>query len=445
MQPNDNDTIFSLSSAPGRAGVAVFRVSGQDAARSIASLGSTKLPRPRQAVLRRFQYDDVLLDEGLVLWMPGPQSFTGEDCAEFHIHGSPAVIEAMGKAFFTLGLRQAEAGEFTRRAFANNKMDLTEAEGLADLIDSETEGQRRQALNQMQGGLRKTYEGLRESLLDALAQIEGEIDFSDEADVPDALSHRAYPYLTRVIAAMKDLLKDAERGERLRSGLDIAIIGSPNVGKSTLMNALTGRDIAITSDIAGTTRDIVESQLVIAGLPVRLSDTAGLRQAVDDIEAEGVRRAISRAEASDIRIYVQDSTNTTWDKQTLSLLSESDFVLINKSDLGALDKRPALPSQCFEVSAKTKSGLDAFQSALEKAVIDRFLPNQDAGLTRARHRNCIKRAEDSLKNAVLNLGAAPELAGEDIRSALHALKELAGEIDIENVFDRIFSKFCVGK
>jgi len=265
MQFNDADTIFSLSSAPGRSGVAVFRVSGDKAKNALLSLISSKLPKARHAVLRGLRFEGDFLDQALVLWMPKPHSFTGEDCAEFHVHGSPATIEAMGTAFLGLGLRQSKAGEFTRRAFAHNKMDLTEAEGLADLIDSETQGQRRQALNHMQGGLREIYEGLKESLLDALSQIEGEIDFSEEADVPDTLSHKAYPYLKDVIEEMEDLLKDAERGERLRSGLDIAIIGPPNAGKSTLMNALSGRDIAITSDIAGTTRDIIESQMVIAG------------------------------------------------------------------------------------------------------------------------------------------------------------------------------------
>ena len=440
-----NDTIFSLSSAPGRAGVSVFRVSGVAARDVLSAIIKSKLPCPRQASLKRLYNKDVMIDEALVLWMPSPNSFTGEDCAEFQVHGSPAVIEAMALALLANGARQAEAGEFTRRAFENNKMDLTEAEGLADLIDAETEGQRQQALRQMQGGLKDTYNSWREILLDALAQIEGEIDFPDEEDVPDMLSHRAYPYLTQVMDSMEAVLSDACRGERIRAGLDIAIIGAPNAGKSSLLNNLAGREAAITSEQAGTTRDIVEVQMTLGGLPVRLSDTAGLRETEEVIEAEGVKRAKARAVESDIRILVQESSNTVWDKETLSLLSCDDFVLINKADLGGENNPPALDAKCFEVSAITGLNLDVFRAALEKQVIDKFSPSQDAGLTRARHRDCVQRALKSLGMGRQNLGRAPELTGDDIRSALHALKELSGEIDIESVFDRIFSRFCVGK
>ena len=243
-----NDTIFALSSAPGRAGVSVFRVSGPQAGGVLEGMLWSSLPNPRQAVLRKIYNEDGILDEALVLWMPAPKSFTGEDCAEFQIHGSLAIIESLAAALLSQGARQAQAGEFTRRAFENNKMDLTEAEGLADLIDAETEGQRKQALRQMQGGLKESYISWRETLLDALAQIEGEIDFPDEEDIPDELSHRAYPYLTQVMVQMEKLLQDANRGERIRAGLDIAIIGAPNSGKSSLINALAGREAAIVTD-----------------------------------------------------------------------------------------------------------------------------------------------------------------------------------------------------
>ena len=324
-------------------------------------------------------------------------------------------------------------------------MDLTEAEGLADLIDAETEGQRKQALRQMQGGLKDSYISWRETLLDALAQIEGEIDFPDEEDIPDELSHRAYPYLTQVITQMENLLEDANRGERIRAGLDIAIIGAPNSGKSSLINELAGREAAIVTDIEGTTRDIIDVQMSLGGLPVRLSDTAGLRESDDVIEAEGVRRARARAKESDIRIFVQDGSHEVWDMDALSLLSDLDFVVINKMDLGADINPPALPVSYFHLSALTGEGLDVFRKALEARVIEQFSPSQDAGLTRARHRDCVQRALESVAMARENLAQAAELSGDDIRSALHALKELSGEIDIESVFDRIFSRFCVGK
>ncbi len=445
MSSHINDTIFSLSSAPGRAGVSVFRVSGSRSGDILAAIIKTRLPRPRKASLKRLFDRDILIDEALVLWMPGPKSFTGEDCVEFQVHGSPAIIEAMAKALLSVGARQAEPGEFTRRAFENNKMDLTEAEGLADLIEAETEGQRKQALRQMQGGLKDIYIEWREKLLDALAQIEGEIDFPDEEDVPDMLSHRAYPFLTQTIVSMETVLKDVDRGERVRTGLDIAIIGAPNAGKSSLLNILAGREAAITSPQAGTTRDIVEIQMSLGGLPVRLSDTAGLRDTDETIEAEGVRRAKARATESDIRIFVQDCSNEIWDMESLQMLTDADFVVLNKVDLGKKNKPPALPADYFEVSALTGQNLDRFRDALEARVIEQFSPSQDAGLTRARHRDCVQRAAESMRSALKALGIAPELAGDDIRSALHALKELSGEIDIESVFDRIFSRFCVGK
>lgn len=445
MSSHTNDTIFSLSSAPGRAGVSVFRLSGLNSGEILESIINKALPYPRQASLQRLYDQDILIDEALVLWMPGPKSFTGEDCAEFQVHGSPAIIEAMAKGLLSKGARQAEPGEFTRRAFENGKMDLTEAEGLADLIDAETEGQRKQALRQMQGGLRDLYSEWRETLLDALAQIEGEIDFPDEEDVPDMLSHKAYPYLSNTLSSMEKVLTDANRGERIRAGLDIAIIGAPNAGKSSLLNSLAGREAAIISAQAGTTRDIVEVQMNLGGLPVRLSDTAGLRETEEAIEAEGVKRAIARASESDIRIFVQDCSNESWDMESLKMLTEKDFVLINKSDLGKKNTPPALPAIYFEVSAVTGYNLDSFRDSLEARVIEEFSPSQDAGLTRARHRDCVQRAAESLRSALKVLGVAPELAGDDIRSALHSLKELSGEIDIESVFDRIFSRFCVGK
>ena len=439
------DTIFALASGSGRAGVSVFRVSGPNAAALIKSLTGKSAPAPRKIALRDFKdAGGAAIDSGLVLWMPSPGSFTGEDVAEFHTHGSPAVIEAMAKACLGFGARQAGPGEFTRRAFDNGRMDLTEAEGLADLIDAETDGQRKQALRQMKGGLRATYEDWRSELIDALAAIEGEIDFPDEGDIPDALSHAAYAPIKSALSGMEEALSDGERGERIRAGLDIAIIGPPNAGKSTLTNYLAGRDAAIVSDVAGTTRDIIDVHMVIAGLPVRLSDTAGLRESLDLIEAEGVKRAKARSQDSDIVIAMIDPENV--DMKVFDG-ADPDFIVINKIDLKntTSPEVSAFMAKTFPISAATGEGVAIFRAALEEMIKARFAISQSAGLTRARHRDCVSRAADALTRALNNLGRAPELSGDDIRAALHAIKELAGEADIEAVLDRIFSRFCVGK
>ena len=448
MNGSPNDTIFALSSAPGRAGVSVFRVSGARSKNIVQALIQTPCPAPRYAALRKlYNNEAVLIDEALVLWMPSPQSFTGEDCAEFQTHGSPAVIEAMASALLAAGARQAEAGEFTRRAFENGKMDLTEAEGLADLIDAETEGQHKQALRQMQGGLRGIYEEWRETLLDALAQIEGEIDFPDEEDIPDALSHKAYPFLTGVIEAMEKGLSEADKGEAIRHGIDIAIIGRPNAGKSTLLNALARREAAIVSPQAGTTRDIVSINTILSGLPVRLSDTAGLRDTENAIEAEGVKRALNLAKQADLRIGVIDSSDMSALPDILGQLEEDDIIVFNKSDLveGAIPDVSRETLSALSINASDAEDIERLRALLEKEVTVRFSVGDEAGLTRARHKDCVRRAQASLDRGLQNLGVAPELAGDDIRAALHALKELAGETDIESVFDRIFSRFCVGK
>lgn len=448
-----SETIFSLSSASGRAGVAVFRVSGPESALALERLSRSKLPKPRHAVLRKL-YDskEQLIDEALLLWFPAPASFTGEDCAEFQAHGSPAVIEGLSRALLDLGLRQAEPGEFTRRAVQNGKMDLTEAEGLADLIDAQSEGQRVQALRQMGGGLREIYEGWREALLDALAQIEGEIDFPDEGDIPDSLSHEAYAPLGALALQMEKALDDMGRGAAIRSGLDVAIIGAPNAGKSTLINALTRREIAITSPEAGTTRDIVEAQMVVAGLPITLSDTAGLRETGNAIEAEGVKRAQKRAEAAEITIYVVRLDIEEPQLEILRKLTPTDLICINKTKgyrnsntIPTLKRIKNTGQQIIESDLMQEGGEKPIYDALEVLIRNNFSIGQEAGLTRARHGDCVGRAQQCVIRAQSNLGVAPELTGDDLRSALRAISELAGESDIEAVFDRIFSRFCVGK
>lgn len=446
MTALQKEMIFSLSSGAGRAGVSVFRLSGEGAYKLALKISGKKKLKPRFAHLAKLKtIDGKIIDKALVLYFPAPKSFTGEDVVEFHCHGSPAVVQAMAAYFNHSGARQAEAGEFTRRAVINGQMDLTEAEGLADLIDSETEGQHQQAIRQMQGGLREIYIEWKERLLDALAQIEGEIDFPDEEDIPDALSHNAYPVLSEIQNNMEKMLQESERGQRVRSGISITLLGAPNSGKSSIINRLSKSNVAIVTDQAGTTRDIISVDLIIGGLPVTLSDTAGLRETDDVIEGEGVRRARAKAGNSHLRVWVVDGAAAETDFRPSELI-EGDVLLLNKID----ENNPQAPKDTsgldvFRVSAVTGEGFDVFQDYLESQIRSRFAPLSGAGLTRERHKDCVLRAKDSILRAKDALGHAPELAGEDIRRALQALRELAGDSDIESVFDRIFSRFCVGK
>ena len=332
------DTIFALASGTGTAGVAVYRVSGPASRAALEALTGSEVPSPRQAVLRRVRdADGVEIDRGLVLWFPAPASFTGEDVVEFHLHGGRAVRSALYRALQALPeCRAAEAGEFTRRAFENGLLDLTQAEGLADLVAAETEGQRRQALRQMGGALAAVYEGWRAELVDCLALLESDIDFTDE-DLPDNVSAPVFRRLADLAAAMRAHLADGHRGERLREGVRVAIVGPPNVGKSSLLNALARREVAIVTDIAGTTRDVLEVVLDLDGVPAVIADTAGVRRSGDAIEQEGVRRAMARAASDDVRLLVLDSAALPVDAAAFGdLLQPPVIVAANKSDLAAV-------------------------------------------------------------------------------------------------------------
>ncbi len=443
---SSKDTIFAVASGGGRAGVTILRISGPQSDAALAAMLTGGLPAPRRTSLRTIVNPQTggAMDQALILRFKAPASFTGEDMVELHVHGSPAVVEAVSGALFSAGLRQARAGEFTRRAFENARMDLTEAEGLADLIDSETEAQRAQAFRQMSGGLKSVYTEWREAILDALAAVEGEIDFPDEEDVPDKLALRAGSGLDDLARALEKSLAGSRAGERVRHGLDIAVIGPPNAGKSSIINALSKKEAAIVSDEAGTTRDIVEVNLVIGGLPVRLSDTAGLRDTENKIEAEGVRRARVRAQDVDLRIGVLDSGDLSELASIEAVLRPGDILLLNKSDVIAANvSRETI--DVMSLSAHSAEDIEGLRGKLEAIISDRFKVQENAGLTRARHRHCAQACLDAVQRARRNLDAAPELAGEDLRAALHAIKELAGEADIEAVLDRIFSRFCIGK
>lgn len=443
-------TIFALASGPGRAGVAVVRLSGPGAAGAVAALAGSPLPRAREATLRRMSDPATgeVLDRGLVLWFPGPASFTGEDVAEFHLHGGPAVVAGVLAALGGLpGCRPAEAGEFTRRAFLNGRLDLTQAEALADLVAAETEGQRRQALAQAGGALGRLYEDWRQQVVAASARLEATIDFSDEELPPevDAAARAAVAALADAIAAHLD---DHRRGERLRSGVQVAVIGPPNAGKSTLLNLLAGRDVAIVSETAGTTRDVIEVHLDLSGVPVIVADTAGLRESDDPVEREGVRRAAARAAAADLKVLVLD--RAAWPEVApplRALVAEDTLILLNKVDLGEappgleLDGRPVWP-----LSARTGAGLDGVLAELSRRVSTLAGRGDDPGPTRARHRHALVEALAALRRALDGWGrVGPEVSAEDLRLAARAIGRITGRVDVEDLLDVIFRDFCIGK
>lgn len=441
------DTIVALASAPGRAGVAVLRVSGPQAREALTHICvPSDLPAPRVASLRDivdFRSKEII-DHALVLFFPAPHSFTGEDVVELHLHGGRAILSATLDLLCALPhIRPAEPGEFSRRAFENGKMDLTEAEGIADLVDAETAAQRRQALRQMDGALGKLYYGWAERLTHNLAYIEAEIDFADEDIPPDLSAGRREDVaaLSREIAAH---LNDGHRGERLREGFTVALLGAPNAGKSSLLNALARREAAIVSPIAGTTRDIIEVQLDLGGYPVTLADTAGLRETADSIESEGVRRALTRAEQADLKLLIFDgSAPAPLDPATQALIDDCALLVINKADLAHTTHEMSLSSPALLVSAKTGVGLDALSQKLIAEIEKRFLGSGAPALTRARHRVALEDCLAHLNRAL----AAPEveLCAEDLRLAIRALGRITGTVDVEDLLDIIFSSFCIGK
>ena len=442
------ETIYAVSSAPGKAGVAVVRVSGPGSLESFCALTGIDEPSPRRVYFRPLKnLHGDLLDQAVAIFFKGPASFTGEDVAEYHLHGSPAVIASFFAALSAFAEhRPAEHGEYTRRAFENGKLDLTEAEAVADLINAETQAQKEQALLQMGGALSRLYEGWRQRLIRAMAYIETVIDFPDE-DIPDDQVKTAYPDLRAIATEIRAHLNDGYRGERLRDGIHIVIIGAPNAGKSSLLNRLARRDAAIVSPLAGTTRDIVEVSLDLAGYPVILSDTAGLRQEVlpdDDghgaVEAEGIRRALDRATHADIKILLFDGTIPP-DEKTLALIDGDSIAVLNKSDMPGYN--PSV-SGAIPVSLMTGDGLDKFLAALTKKIEERYsVARETPSITRARHRAAL---EDCVSCIEAGLSAAlPELLAEDVRMAARSLGRITGRVDVEDLLDVIFRDFCIGK
>ncbi len=444
------DTIIALASGSGRAGVAVIRVSGPGALGILAHYSKLPAPAPRQAAIRTLHDGDGgFLDEAIVLWMPGPNSYTGQDVVEFHVHGGPAVIEAVLEAGLKSRLcRVAEPGEFTRRAFEAGRLDLTQAEAIGDLIDAETEGQRRQAARLYQGEAARTFESWRGLLVSAMAALEASIDFPDESDIPGEIDLAALEPIEALAADLESALGDAGRLRTVREGFRVAILGNPNVGKSSLMNRLARREAAIVSPIAGTTRDVVEVRLVLAGYPVWVADTAGLREAADAIEAEGIRRALARADEADLRIWVADaSARVSRETRAGAAPRAGDLQVLNKADLMSAAPAQAGGEDVFVVSARTGAGFDALERRVAQIVRERLDTDEAPLVTRARHRELVEEAlaavERALEGARIGIGA--ELVSEDLRLAARALGRITGSIDAEDLLDRIFSQFCVGK
>ena len=445
------DTIIALASGAGRGGVAVIRLSGPASAVILEAMTKRPPPAPRRAVVRTLRHPATgdYLDEAMVIRMPGPESFTGEDVAELHVHGGMAVIAAVMEAALSTGMaRLAEPGEFTRRAFENGRLDLTQAESVADLIDAETEAQRRQAARLYQGEASDRYARWRDALIASMAALEAAIDFPDEGDVPPDVAAGVARQLERLAADMTAALASADRFRAVREGFRIAIIGPPNAGKSSVLNRLAGREAAIVSPIAGTTRDVVELRLVIAGFPVWVADTAGLREAADEIEAEGVRRALERAEHADLRVWVHDLTSgpipdvsreTSW--------RDGDLQVLNKADLAPAPTHDRVFRDAIAISARTGMGYSTLESAISRIVQTRLGGEEAPLVTRARHETLMSDALTHIQRAAAAMASArpPELVSEDLRLAARSIGRITGAVDVEDLLDRIFADFCIGK
>jgi tRNA modification GTPase len=427
------DTIYALSTAQGKAGVAVIRVSGPNAFDAVRALAGD-VPDPRRASLRILKdANGVRLDEALVLTFEENHSFTGEQSAEFQVHGSTAVIAAVMKSLSLMDqLRLSEPGEFTRRALENGQLDLAQVEGLADLIDAETEAQRRQALRVLSGDLGRKAENWRQSLIRAAALLEATIDFADE-EVPVDVSPEVKALVSSVISDLEKQISGVNTAERVRSGFEVAIVGSPNVGKSTLLNALAGREAAITSEFAGTTRDVIEVRMDLGGLPVTLLDTAGMRETQDEVESIGIDRAKQRAKLADLRVFLIE------EGQMPELSPEPDDIILRaKGDL--------LENSEGAISGKTGIGVSELINQVTQVLTGRA---SNSGLaTRARHADAMTRGLSALESAVSLLPQGEDytdIAAEELRTAIRALDSLVGRIDVENVLDEIFASFCLGK
>ena len=457
-QVPEEESIYALSSGMGKAGVAVIRLSGPRVPAALKAMCGG-LTKARMASLRTITHPQTgaAIDRGLVIYFPAPHSFTGEAMAELHTHGARAVLDATFAALQTIGFRPAEAGEFTARAFRNGKLDLTQAEALADLIDSETEQQRQMAMGQLSGRLSRLAAGWRQRLLDCAVPLAAAIDFPDEGAVPLEIEQQSRPKIRALITELEQFLDQAHTARRVREGVSVVLLGAPNVGKSSLFNQLTSSEKAIVSDRPGTTRDMIEARLDIAGMAVTLIDTAGLREGLheqeDAIEREGIRRAKARAAAADIKILILDAARwgrvATKDKGSDGVEIENYIAEQNKNDLVVWNKMdlatpPSQPSG-LGLSLKTGVGLDCLRERLHQKITAMAPRNEAIMLTRQRHVYAVEQAISELKQALEMLDVEPELAAENVGLAARALARITGALDVEDVLGEIFSSFCIGK
>jgi tRNA modification GTPase len=442
-------TIFALSSGPGVSGVAVVRISGEKTPKVIELLTGKSVPKPRVATLRKINKitNSELIDEGIILWFPGPESYTGEDMAEIQVHGSKAVIEALHSSIANIeNCRLAEPGEFTKLAFQNGKINLLKAESIADLISSETEIQRQQAIKIMNGKSAEQFNFLREKLLKILSHVEAKIDFPDE-DLPNNILEEIKKSSDDVLKNIEKILNDQKVGERIREGFKIAILGPTNAGKSSLLNHLSNRDVAIVSEIAGTTRDVIETHLNIDGYPVILSDTAGIRESKNEIERKGIKLSLNRAEEADLKLVVVDSKNLDFTDVLKDLLDRNAILVINKSDLLERDIDPEIKKlDHVLISIKENLNIDELILKIKNNLKNKFITSDDILITRERHRQHLEQCLEHLKNFnKKNEVEDFDKAAEDLRLATRHLGMIVGKVDVEEILGSIFNDFCIGK